>query len=135
MIDGLDHLVASSTTPHLGASWFLSNYDLVLGIAMVVAAVTFMIQVIASLVRREPGMLGRAVTGSAVGVIGGFVVLSVCQLCLTGTDELSSGVLAASGSGSLGSSLSAMWGTSMSGSGPASGSSQCCSVCCSSSGR
>lgn len=118
LIDGLDHLVTSSTTPHLDASWFMSNYNLVLGIALVVAAVTFIIQIVTSLIRREPGMLSRAVTGSAVGVIGGFVILSLCQLCLSGTDELCSGVLHASGSGSLGSSLTAMWGTSMSALGP-----------------
>lgn len=118
LIDGLDHLVTSATTPSLGASWFLSNYDLVLGIALVVAAVTFLIQVLTSLIRREPGMLGRAVTGSAVGVIGGFVILSVCQLCLTGTDDLCAGMLRASGSGSLGSSLTTMWGTSMTTLGP-----------------
>ncbi|MCZ2110838.1 MAG: type IV secretion system protein, partial [Dehalococcoidia bacterium] len=119
LIDGLDHLITASTSPNLGASWFLSNYNVVLGIALVVAAVTFIMQIATSLVRREPGMLTRAVTGSAVGVVGGFVILSICQACLIGTDELCTGLLNASGSGSLGTSLNTIWGGSMLALGPA----------------
>lgn len=113
LIDGLDRLLGSATSPHLDAAWFVSNYDLVLGIAVVVAAVTFLIQIFSSLIRREPGMLTRAVAGSAVGVIGGFAILSLCQVALSATDALCTGLLHASGSGSLGASLSHMWGSSV----------------------
>lgn len=115
LISSVDKILDATTTPNLAASWFVQNYNVVFGIAFVVVAITFMIQIISSLIRREPGMLGRAVSGSAIGVIGGFAILAVCQIALVATDQLSAGMLTASGGTSVGDSLSKTFASSMGG--------------------
>ena len=62
-------------------------------IATVLCLGLFLIQVITSALRREPGGLGRAVTGLLVSFVGSALALAATQALLTAVDALSAGLL------------------------------------------
>jgi type IV secretion system protein TrbL len=62
-------------------------------IATVLCLGLFLIQVITSALRREPGGLGRAVTGLLVSFVGSALALAATQALLAAVDALSAGLL------------------------------------------
>ena len=65
---------------------------IVAAIAGTVAVGLFVIQVIQSVLRREPGGLGRAVRGLLVAFLAGGVSVAVVNVLLGATDALCNGV-------------------------------------------
>lgn len=62
-------------------------------IAGVVTFALFLVQIIASTLRQDPGGLVRAVRGLAVSFIGAAFAVAVTQVILTAVDELANGVV------------------------------------------
>lgn len=92
-VKGLDSGVAID----LGAGWFRSNVAVIASIALPGVVALFAIQVIGSVLRREPGGLARAVVGVAKALLGAAFALGVAQLALTAVDELCSYIASAAG--------------------------------------
>jgi len=67
--------------------------DMVAAIAGTVAVGLFVIQIVQSVLRREPAGLGRAVKGLLVAFIAGGVAVAVVNLLLGATDALCNGVV------------------------------------------
>lgn len=82
----------AATAVHLGGAGFTQDLGIVAAIAGVVAVGLFVIQLTQSVLRRDPGGLGRAVRGLLVAFIGGGVAIGVVNLLLAATDALSNGV-------------------------------------------
>ena len=72
-------------------------YALMFGVAVMVMLVFFCFQLITGLIRHEPGALGRAVTGLAKAVLGSFLILTITGLLLEATDQISIGIVQATG--------------------------------------
>ncbi len=100
--DAADHAVSwlwgqvsAATTVHLGGAGFNLELGITVAIAGVVAVGLFAIQIIQSVLRREPGGLARALKGLVVAFIGGGVAIAVVNLLLGATDDLCAGVVQA----------------------------------------
>ncbi len=98
--DAADHAVnwlwaqlASATAVHLGGAGFGIDIGIVAAITGVVAVALFAVQILQSVVRRDPGGLGRAVKGLFVAFLGGGVAIAVVNLLLDATDKLCAGVV------------------------------------------
>jgi type IV secretion system protein TrbL len=63
------------------------------GIAALITLALFLIQVIASALRQDPGGLGRAVRGMGVAFIGAAFAIAATQILLVAVDELANGVV------------------------------------------
>ncbi|NNN22173.1 MAG: hypothetical protein HKL80_09265 [Acidimicrobiales bacterium] len=87
--------IGSATSLQLGGPGFDQDIAIVAAIAGVVAVGLFLIQVIQSVLRRDPGGLGRGVKGLFIAFIGGGVAIGVVNLLLSATDSLSQGVVQA----------------------------------------
>jgi len=87
----------STTTIDLGAGWFRANVAVMAAVALPAVVALFVVQVIASVLRREPGGLARAVVGVGKAVLGATVALSVTQLALAAVDGICEAIAAASG--------------------------------------
>jgi len=87
-------------------------YAILFGVACMVMLIFFCFQLITGLVRHEPGALGRALTGLAKAVIGSFLILTVTGLLLHAVDQISLGIIAATGNTitTMGTRLGAMVG-------------------------
>ncbi|MCL2489150.1 MAG: conjugal transfer protein TrbL [Propionibacteriaceae bacterium] len=72
-------------------------YALMFGVAVMVMLIFFCFQLITGLIRHEPGALGRAVTGLAKAVLGSFLILTLTGLLLEATDQISIGIVQATG--------------------------------------
>lgn len=81
-----------ATAVHLGGAGFAEDLGIVAAIAGVVAVGLFVIQLTQSVLRRDPGGLGRAVRGLLVAFVGAAVAVGVVNLLLAATDALSNGV-------------------------------------------
>jgi hypothetical protein len=100
--DAADHAVSwlwgqmsAATAVHLGGTGFNLELGITAAIAGVVAVGLFAIQIIQSVLRREPGGLARALKGLVVAFIGGGVAIAVVNLLLVATDDLCAGVVQA----------------------------------------
>ncbi len=78
----------AGTAIDLGAGWFRSNVAVIASIALPGVVALFVIQVISSVLRREPGGLARAVVGVGKALLGSALALAVAQLALTAVDEI-----------------------------------------------
>ena len=78
----------ATTAIDLGAGWFRANVAVIASIALPGVVALFVIQVISSVLRREPGGLARAVVGVGKALLGSALALAVTQLTLTAVDEL-----------------------------------------------
>lgn len=87
--------VDSTTAVDLNASWFRSNYEMLLPIGLVLLVATFCAQLVRAAVRRDEQALSQAVTGTVVGVTFQFGAIAVTSVALTVVDALSAGVFAA----------------------------------------
>ena len=76
------------TAVDLSAEWFRANVAVIAAVTLPVLVGLFVVQVIGSVLRREPGGLGRAVLGVGKALIGAALALAVTQLALTAVDGI-----------------------------------------------
>ncbi|GAA4947573.1 hypothetical protein GCM10023205_04400 [Yinghuangia aomiensis] len=89
--------VDTTTAVDLNASWFRSNYELLLPIGLILIVATFCAQLTRAAIRRDEQALSQAVAGTVVGVMFQFGAIAFTSVALTVVDALSAGVFAASG--------------------------------------
>jgi hypothetical protein len=87
----------TTTLVDVTASGYTHVYSLIFGIALFVMLMFFCFQLITGLARHEAGALKRAVTGLAKSVLGSFVALTITGLLLEATDQLTIGIVQATG--------------------------------------
>ncbi len=85
--------LSTATAVHLGGRAFDLDIGILAAISGVVAVGLFVIQLTASVLRRDPGGLGRAVKGLVVAFIAGGAAVAVTNLLLGAVDSLSAGVV------------------------------------------
>jgi hypothetical protein len=90
-----------ATALHLDGAGFHLDVGIVATIAASVAVGLFVIQVMASTIRRDPGGLGRAARGLVVAFIGAGVAIGATNVLLAAVDALSAGVVQAATGRSL----------------------------------
>jgi hypothetical protein len=83
----------NATAVGLGGTEFNLDLGIVATIAVTVAVGLFVIQLIASTLRRDPGGLGRAAKGLVVAFIGAGIAIGATNLLLAAVDSLSAGVV------------------------------------------
>jgi len=76
---------------------YIDVYNVLFGVAVFVTMVFFCLQLITGLVHRDPTALSRAGIGLAKSVLGSFVIITITGLMLEITDQLTIGVVQASG--------------------------------------
>jgi hypothetical protein len=97
VVDAVFSSLEATTTVDLSASWFEQNVRLMATITLPVLVGLFAIQVIGSVLRREPGGLARAVVGVGKALLGSALALSVTQLALRVCDEITAFITASAG--------------------------------------
>jgi type IV secretion system protein TrbL len=85
--------IGSATAVHLGGAGFATVLGIVAAIAGTVAVALFVIQVLQSVLRREPGGLARALRGLVVAFVAGGAAIAVVNLLLAATDRLAAGIV------------------------------------------
>ncbi|WP_104190450.1 conjugal transfer protein TrbL [Cryobacterium sp. Y82] len=76
---------------------YIDVYNVLFGLAVFVTLIFFCLQLITGLVHRDPTALSRAALGVAKSVLGSFVIITITALLLEITDQLSIGIVQASG--------------------------------------
>jgi hypothetical protein len=87
--------VDSTTAIDLNASWFRSDYELLLPIGLVLTVGTFIAQLVLAAWRRDERALARAATGTATGVLFSFCAIAFTSVAITVVDALSAGLFQA----------------------------------------
>ena len=87
----------SSTAVDLSAQWLQSNVAILAAITLPLLVGLFVVQVAASVLRREAGGLARAVVGVGKAVVGSALALALTQLALTAVDEICEAIASAAG--------------------------------------
>jgi hypothetical protein len=76
---------------------YIDVYNVLFGVAVFVTMLFFCLQLITGLVHRDPTALSRAALGLAKSVLGSFVIITITGLLLEITDQLTIGIVQASG--------------------------------------
>jgi hypothetical protein len=76
---------------------YVSVYNVLFGIAIFLFLIFFSLQLITGLVHRDPTALPRAALGLAKSVLGSFVIITLTALLLEVTDQISIGIVQATG--------------------------------------
>ena len=87
----------TTTLVDVSSPEYVSVYNLLFGIGVMLMLVFFCLQLIQGLIRREPAALSRAALGLVKSVIGSFVVISLTGLALEIVDQLCVGIIQAAG--------------------------------------
>jgi type IV secretion system protein TrbL len=85
--------IDTATTLDLHSPELLREMAATGAIAAVLCLGLFLVQVITSVLRREPGSLGRAVNGLVVSFVGSALALAATRVLLGAVDSLSAGVV------------------------------------------
>ena len=85
--------IGSATSVNLESPQLTSDLLATSAIAVVLSLALFLVQVITSVLRREPGGLGRAVKGLVVALVASVFALAVTRILLGVVDSLSEGVV------------------------------------------
>jgi hypothetical protein len=85
--------IGSATSVNLNSPQLGTDLLATSAIAVVLSLGLFLVQVITSALRREPGGLGRAVKGLAISLVASVFALSVTKILLGTVDSLSEGVV------------------------------------------
>ncbi len=93
----------ATTGVDLSAGWFRANVGVIAAVTLPAVVGLFVAQVIASVLRREPGGLARAVLGVGKAMLGAGLALAVTQSALVATDEICTFIAASSGTTVVGS--------------------------------
>jgi len=97
VMDAVFEAITSTTTVDLGAEYVTRNAAALASVALVLVVGLFVVQVITAAVRREPGGLGRAVTGAGLAVLGTAAAATIVQSLLVVVDALCDGIAALAG--------------------------------------
>jgi len=100
-VDWLWGQLGQATAVQLSGSGFRLDAGIVTAITAVVAVGLFTLQVTASVLRRDPGGLGRAARGLLVAFVAGGAAVGVTAAALDAVDQLSAGVVQAATGGSI----------------------------------
>lgn len=87
----------STTAINLTATWFTRNVAVLATVALPIVVGLFSLQVIGSVLRREPGGLGRALVGVGKATLGASLAIAITQLALLATDEICRYIAASAG--------------------------------------
>ena len=87
--------IGTATSVHLSGAAFSLDLGIVATITGVVAVGLFVIQVVGSTLRRDPGGLARAFRGLFVAFIAGGAAVAITNISLAAIDSLSAGVVQA----------------------------------------
>jgi hypothetical protein len=87
----------TGTRVDLGADWFRANVAVIGAVTVPVVAGLLVVQVITSVLRREPGGLARAAVGLAKAFLGAALALAVAQAALIATDGICEYIAASAG--------------------------------------
>jgi len=85
----------ATTTVDLTASWFTRNVGVIAAVTLPAVVALFAMQVIGSVLRREPGGLARALTGLGKALLGATLAVAITQLALQATDQICAYIAAA----------------------------------------
>jgi hypothetical protein len=85
--------LSQASAVQLSGKGFELDLGIVAAITGVIAVALFVIQLIASVLRRDAGGLGRAFRGLVVAFVGGGAAVGVTNLVLAAVDSLSAGVV------------------------------------------
>lgn len=94
---GLWGVIDQTTLVSLSSPTYLRVYDLMFGIAVVVALGLALLQLIAGVLRKDPRALTTAAAGLGRAVLGGFALVTIVGSLLAVTDALSVGIVQATG--------------------------------------
>ena len=87
----------ASTGVDLSVAWFRANVAVIAAVTLPMVVGLLVAQVVAAVIRREPGGLGRAVVGVAKALIGASLALAVTQLALSAVDGICEFIAASAG--------------------------------------
>jgi hypothetical protein len=87
----------ASTRVDLGADWFRANVAVIGAVTVPVVTGLLVVQVITSVLRREPGGLARAAVGVVKAFVGAGLALGVTQAALIATDGICEFIAASAG--------------------------------------
>ncbi|MFF3750567.1 ATP-binding protein [Streptomyces sp. NPDC002018] len=90
--------VNTTTAIDLNASWFRSNYELLLPIGLAITVGTFCLQLITAAWRRDERALAQAAIGTMTGILFSFCAVAFTTVALTVVDALSAGLFQAANS-------------------------------------
>lgn len=76
---------------------YIGVYNVLFGVAVFIMLIFFCLQLITGLIRRDPTALSRAALGLSKAVLGSFVAISITGLLLEITDQLTIGIVQATG--------------------------------------
>jgi len=85
--------IGTATTVGFSGAPFLKLLGITLAIAITVGLALFIIQIITSVLRRDPAGLARAGRGLLIAFLGGAASIGVVNILLVATDALSAGVV------------------------------------------
>jgi len=97
LFQGVWALFDSTTLVDITGAGYIGVYNVIFGIAIFLMLIFFCLQLITGLVRRDAGSLGRAALGLAKSVLGSFLVITLTATLLEVVDQLSVGVIQATG--------------------------------------
>jgi type IV secretion system protein TrbL len=97
MFEGVWAIFDSTTLVDVTSSGYVSVYNLVFGIGIVLTLLLFCLQLLTGLIRRDPSALPRAALGLARSVLGSFLVIAITAVLLEIVDQLCIGIVQATG--------------------------------------
>lgn len=87
----------TTTLVDVTSAEYVSVYNILFGVAIFVMLMFFCFQLIGGMIRRDPTALSKAALGLAKPVLGSFLVISLTATLLEVTDQLSIGIVQATG--------------------------------------
>lgn len=97
MFEGVWAIFDTTTLVDVTSSGYVGVYNLVLGIGIILTLLFFCLQLLTGLIRRDPAALPRAALGLARSILGSFLVIVVTAALLEIVDQLSIGIVQATG--------------------------------------
>jgi len=108
LLSQIGGVIASSTSIDLGASWFRSHYEVMVGLAAIVVVPLLLVSIIQAIYRQSASALVRAaLVHLPLALLLGAVAVQLVQLGLAATDALSAAV-SSTASSDIGASLSGL---------------------------
>lgn len=87
----------ATTKIDLTATWFTKNVGVIAAVTLPAVVGLFCLQVMGSVLRREPGGLGRALVGLGKATLGATLAIAITQLALLATDQICEVIAASAG--------------------------------------
>ena len=99
VIDGMLSALDATTQVDFGANWFSAQTKVMAVVALPFVFAFFLIQIIGSVLRREPGGLARGAVGVGKALLAGAAAIPVLQLTLAACDQMCNVIVGGSGQG------------------------------------